>query len=393
MEHLSRKEHAQRQPRCTTNPATVRIPTIETTSKLADLLFNGETSSVITPIPDAQTQLRVLRGIETILSQGRFTSTYKFALLIALTKIAVERGSDDGSELEIPLQEIAKHYLEIYWSMARPYRIGGEPLKQNTDRPARIITLIDEAARTPKSQHFRRLVRQDSLKKLIRSTVKTLKTDVLARLQNIGPGILSEQFLYSFPLDKGAARIEAICLKRGIASSLRQLQGIIVALVQTRWARWVRDNNEGLSNESKLEEFLFGASRTNVSVYAPNFYDLQSGRCFLTGAKLASPDSGEVDHFIPWARYPFDSPFNLSLVSKKINNQLRDQLKPQSSMELWLSRNDLHSIALVNDFGALAEDQSTARRIATWAYASSTSVPAPGDLDFLKCADASPGRE
>ena len=35
-----------------------------------------------------------------------------------------------------------------------------------------------------------------------------------------------------------------------------------------------------------------------------------------------------MDHFIPWSRYPCDSPFNLVLASKRENQRLRDALKP-----------------------------------------------------------------
>jgi hypothetical protein len=47
-----------------------------------------------------------------------------------------------------------------------------------------------------------------------------------------------------------------------------------------------------------------------------------------TGARLSltGPRAGEVDQFIPWMRYPLDSPFNLVLASKRENQRLRDEL-------------------------------------------------------------------
>jgi hypothetical protein len=147
---------------------------------------------------------------------------------------------------------------------------------------------------------------------------------------------------------------------------------VIVALVQARWARWIRENNEKLAADRELEEFLFGASRSNVAVYAERFYELQSGRCFYSGDKLAKPNAGEVDHFIPWARYPFDSPFNLVLASRKINNSLRDQLKPLDWRDRWLQRNETAFSLLTASppagFGALIGDRVTAHLIARWAY-------------------------
>ena len=73
------------------------------------------------PAPSAKVQLDFLAKVERILSQGQFTTTYKFALLVALTNIAVEQGDDSGDALEVDLDDVARQYLGLYWIMARPY--------------------------------------------------------------------------------------------------------------------------------------------------------------------------------------------------------------------------------------------------------------------------------
>jgi len=162
-------------------------------------------------------------------------------------------------------------------------------------------------------------------------------------------------------------------LTSNLARALRHLRGVIIAMVQARWARWIREQNEKLAADSGLERFLFGAERTNVAAYAERFYELQNGRCLYSGAKLDSPKAGEVDHFIPWARYPFDSPFNLALASKKVNNQCRDELKSPEWRNAWRARNEAHFGALSapepSGFGAVAEDAETVMAICEWVYA------------------------
>ena len=109
-------------------------------------------------------------------------------------------------------------------------------------------------------------------------------------------------------------------------------------------------------------------------MYAERFYDLQNKRCFYSGKKLDGPKSGEVDHFIPWARYPFDSPFNLVLASRAENNKKSDQLASPEARARWLARNaDAQTCALLTQpapigFGASIADRDTARMIAQWAY-------------------------
>ena len=43
-------------------------------------------------IPTAQEQLKFLKNIQLILQSGSFSSTYKFALLISLSRLAIEKG-------------------------------------------------------------------------------------------------------------------------------------------------------------------------------------------------------------------------------------------------------------------------------------------------------------
>jgi hypothetical protein len=329
------------------------------------------------PAPSAEFQLDFLAKVERILSQGQFTTTYKFALLIALTNIAVEQGEDSGDALAVRLDDVARQYLELYWSMARPYPRVGTILKQSTNdaRPAKMITLLASEARQSQSSYQRLRAYRAARDGLITETRRTLAKDVLYRLQTIGRNKESQadRFLYDHPPTAAeCAKLESITLKAGVAACLRRLRGVIISMVEARWALWIREKNESLAADRELEQFLFGASRTNIAVYAERFYDLQGGLCFYSGDKLASPKAGEVDHFIPWARYPFDSPFNLVLASKKMNNQLRDELKKPEWRVRWLARNDTHRSRLIapapDGFAALEQDRETVRAIADWVY-------------------------
>ena len=329
------------------------------------------------PAPSAEFQLDFLAKVERILSQGQFTTTYKFALLIALTNIAVEQGEDSGDALEVGLDDVARQYLELYWSMARPYPRVGAILKQSTNdaRPAKMITLLASEARQSQSSYQRLRAYRAARDGLVTATRRTLAKDVLYRLQTVGRSKESpaDRFLYDHPPTAAeCAKLERITLKPGVAACLRRLRGVIIAMVEARWARWIREKNESLAADRELEQFLFGASRTNVAIYAERLYRLQDGRCFYSDDKLAGAKAGEVDHFIPWARYPFDSPFNLVLASKKMNNQLRDELKEPEWRTKWLARNDAHLSQFIapapDGFAALEQDRETVRAIADWVY-------------------------
>lgn len=327
--------------------------------------------------PTAEFQLEFLTKVERLLSEGRFTSTYKFALLIALTNIAVERGNDSGDELKIEVDEIARQYLSLYWNMARPYPRIDTILKQSTNeaKPSKMITLLKDEAVHAQSSYRRLRAYRAQRDGLVSETRRTLAKDVLYRLQTIGKSVESgpDRFLYDHPNTAAeCAKLEFITLEPGVPACLRRLRGVIVAMVQARWALWVREHNEKLAADRELEEFLFGSARSNVAAYAERFYELQSGRCFYSGDKLEKPSAGEVDHFIPWSRYPFDSPFNLVLASRKVNNAMRDQLKPAEWRSMWLARNQTDFAVLTAPepigFDAPPEDATAAKAISDWIY-------------------------
>jgi hypothetical protein len=331
------------------------------------------------PAPTAQQQLDFLVKIERLLAKGRRTTTYKFALLIALTNLAVEQGDDSGDALEISVDDIARQFLSLYWNMARLHPRLNSILKQSTNEtePARMITLLADQASRSESSYLRLRVYREQRDELLSEARLVLARNPLHRLQVIGGSAAIDpdlgRFLYDHPrTEQESMTLDVLTLKPGVAACLRKLRGVILSIAEARWTQWVRENNERLGADHNLEEFLFVPRRRSVSSLAPRFYEIQDGRCFYTDDKLRDPRDGEVDHFIPWARYPFDSPFNLVLASRAVNNKLRDDLKKPEWRTKWLARNERHRARLIapepDGFGAAAEDEATARAISDWIY-------------------------
>jgi hypothetical protein len=76
------------------------------------------------PPPTPADQIAFLGNIERLLSEGQFVATYKYALFIAIADLAVQFGTDDGGELELPLRAIAQQFLGLYWRHSAPYVPG-----------------------------------------------------------------------------------------------------------------------------------------------------------------------------------------------------------------------------------------------------------------------------
>jgi hypothetical protein len=156
------------------------------------------------PPPSDAFALSILEKVERLLATGRFTTTYKFALLVALTNIAVERGDDSGDALDVDLDEIARQYLLLYWNQARPHPRVGAVLRQWTDarKPSQIVAMLRDAATESPLGH-QRLRTHRGRDSLVSRTRQTLAKDVLYRLQTFATGAgrdrAGDSFLYDHP--------------------------------------------------------------------------------------------------------------------------------------------------------------------------------------------------
>ena len=102
----------------------------------------------MTAPPDDRGQLDFLQHVQRIFDEGEFVATYKFALLIALVELAIERGDDTGAPLDLDLHSIAEKFIEQYWPHAAPYGAAdGAPavLVQNNGRQAAIVAHVAKA--------------------------------------------------------------------------------------------------------------------------------------------------------------------------------------------------------------------------------------------------------
>ena len=76
--------------------------------------------------------------------------------------------------------------------------------------------------------------------------------------------------------------------------------------------------------EAELERFLFGWERIPLDPVRRPLRELQENRCFYCDGRMAG--AADVDHFIPWSRYPDDTLDNLVAAHPRCNNSKRDFL-------------------------------------------------------------------
>ena len=311
----------------------------------------------------AEQQLRFLRDLQTILDGGQFVASYKFALLIALADISVERSPSADGALRITLDELSERFIEVYWRQAAPFR-GSTPLWQNTGTQAAMISTIarirGSAGSLPQARRSR------GWPALVSRARTILVAQPLWRLQRVGPQTLAcfyDQELHD----------EAIVLKPGVAACFRALYGTVQAIVQLAWLRYVQNlprNQTLIGAGHDVAAFLFGADRNVLTPLRDGLVDLQHGQCFY--CQTALHGQSEVDHFIPWARYPRDLGHNFVLAHRACNHSKRDLLADVPHLERWVTRNSTVSNALTELFDRIQvqHEADTTTRVAEWCYGS-----------------------
>ncbi len=321
------------------------------------------------PRPDAEFQLKFLRELQRILEEGRFTASYKFALVLSLADLAVQRGGATGDPLQLPVAAIAERFTELYWRQAAPWPGGERPevLKQNTGRRAVVVQTVMEARKDYGDRIDRVRAHPGEWASVTRRVRETVRKMPLLKLQTVGDE--TREFLYPNRVE-GRGRDATITLNPGIGYCFRSFHPLIRELAQGGWAQFVRRMNPELIGErTDLREFLFGASRANLQAVRGPLFELQEGSCFYC-RKTLNGETAQVDHFVPWSRYPVDLGHNFVVSHAGCNRRKADHLSAEVHLERWVERNEelSYELASVCESAGVPHDHRTSRQITAWAY-------------------------
>lgn len=285
------------------------------------------------PQPSPQDQIQFLTNVQRLLDEGLFVASYKFALLLSLADLSIDKGDDSGEALTLSSREIAETVIRYYWRQTAPYPSSARSkvLRQNTDKQAAIVNIVCETRGT----HGDSLAAVRNLKiwpTVVRRVGAVIRVMPLWKLQTVGGK--SVDFLYE---NTGSG--DKIELRPGVAYCLRKFHALISDLVRGAWVRYVREQNRDVLGEAAdLNEFLFGSERVSLAAVRPALFDIQQARCFYCHGQLKQAET-HVDHFIAWARYPTDLGHNFVLADNRCNNQKKDRLPACEHLAGWTERN------------------------------------------------------
>ncbi len=279
-----------------------------------------------------------------LLDRGAFSATYKYAVLLGIIDLCLERTSQDGlPPRDISTRQLSEKVIELYWPHTVPFKRADHLLRQNNNGQAEIISLIrsfrEGLPADPLAPLGRaRLLDTPRFERLVGAVEWKLIEMPLPKLQRVGN--VDDPFLYHIRWDDKVRPSDPIDRKiyfqAGTPERLVQLAGLLRPLIQREWASMVARFNPEEVDAARLEEFLFGRGRVSLEPVRDDLRDLQKNRCFYCDGALGRQTV--VDHFLPWSRHANDAIENLVAADARCNSAKRDFLAASEHLGRWRDR-------------------------------------------------------
>lgn len=312
---------------------------------------------------DAVDPLLLGQRVVAILETGLRTATYKLATLMALIEHCIENlPTDPAAALSVPIPDLARRVLEIYWIQVRPF--DGRELRQSTQPRARILIATNNLRRAAKagsrsvSVDIASLRAQNAYLDAIDEITLCLAQQPLHRLQRLPGSETADCFLYDDShlhdqVSRSTLRShgDAIVLKPGVAHGLARLAGLLKPALEIMWVDDVRRMNKFLDAEvPDVAGHLFGRERIDLSVVRSPLKEAFGPQCFYCGGNL--PANNPIDHVLPWSLVGIDGLANLVLACARCNGDKSGALPALSIVDRVLDRDQqvLEAVASVTEW-------------------------------------------
>jgi hypothetical protein len=304
--------------------------------------------------------------IVQLLDRGGFSATYKYAVLIALIDLCLERTTATGMPPQtVTTEQVAEKVIELYWLHCTPYDKEHGVLHQSRGGAEKTVWIVRHIL------DFRKMVDSSPEKSLSLSKARAIAGPgryeelvhlvewrlinmPLPRLQRIGRQ--EDRFLYNYHFDEKTPKgvvdqyqkhgtgpfNNVLDFRPGVSAALLALNGVLRPLVFRQWTAMVARMNR--IQQSQLEDFLFGSKRISLGPVRSGLVEIQGDRCFYCDRSMLSVC--DVDHFIPWSRHADNSIDNLVAAHKKCNGRKSDYLAATEHVEKWRHRSLVHAAGL-----------------------------------------------
>jgi hypothetical protein len=296
---------------------------------------------------------RLVNALYEIVTKGRNTNSYKFALWRALAVLA---STTDESGPKISKRQLSPLFLGYYWPLEVKYHIrqGIDP-----DKDPIVMVLVRRLVRDGKitpGQTLKDFQRRmpGEYGRLLNEVERKAFDDVIPRFHTVH-GEPIKTAIFTFTGCEGNAG-DTIELTKDGRQFLIDYRKLIDYVAVSAWVRFT----EMFTSAPRLHDKIDGANlkRGAVSQWRETLMKIQDGQCFYDlKHNMSLP---EVDHVLPWSFVLEDKTWNLVLACRKCNNAKLDKLTDIESLERLCVRNE----QVAN--GNICIDQAFLRHFAEW---------------------------
>jgi hypothetical protein len=285
-----------------------------------------------------------------VIDEGRRVASYKLALLMALMDALAEGCDPTGAApATLHTRTIARHVVRIYLPQVREY-LGGDGRRRRLSQitGSRNATALTAILRLH-LQTGGAGIRPDELasalphefERCLDEVERTFARYPILRLQVLGRA--AQPFLYDVDWTESVTLAALhrpggglLRFRPGAADALLRLTPLLRPLVELHWTRMVAALNGIDLEEEHLRDHLFGAVRRGFpDELRAGLVELQGGTCFYCTAPLHR--RVEIDHFIPWSRWPNDAVENL-VAADRCNSAKHTHLAAAVHVGRWVQR-------------------------------------------------------
>lgn len=312
--------------------------------------------------------------LATILEDGRRVATYKLAALLAMLDACAEAEHPPGPDepYALSILDLADRVIDLYWPQVRTYSDAGL-LRQSTGPKAKILDEVRQLHLLAPRAATVRLGHVHAYNQARRQVALTLARQPLPKLQTPGgQSLIRTCFLYDdswlgeeVTVRELAARSWTLELLPGVADSLVRLAGLLRPVIERAWADDVARLNQLDREYDDLPKFLFGAERSSLAKAAATLREIEGHDCFYCGDRIRGVPA--VDHFVPWAKVPFNGLANLVLADSMCNGAKSDTLASLAHRARWERRDQVALVEAGSEIAWPAEWERS-QRIARGLY-------------------------
>ncbi len=265
-------------------------------------------------------------------------------MLDACAEAETPPGPDEPFALSI--LDLADRVIDLYWPQVRTYSDAGL-LRQSTQSRSRILEEVIALHQLAPRAASVRLGHIGAYDQARRRVAHTLARQPLPKLQTPGGQATTRTcFLYDdswLGEDVAVRELDArgwtLELLPGVADSLVRLGGLLRPVIERAWTDDVARLNHLDTEYADLPQFLFGAERSSLARAASVLREIEGAECFYCNDRIRG--ALHVDHFLPWAKVPFNGLSNLVLADATCNGAKSDTLASLVHRERWELRDQV----------------------------------------------------